>query len=250
MECYIGIILPFGGTRCPQGFMTTAGQALQISQYQALTAVIGWTFGGDGETTIGVPNLNGCLAIGTGSTTGGQNLSMGEYAGSTWVELTGSNLTHHTHAADFTPTTAPVTFSIPGSAGAGSLSASIPVVAGADPQGIMEPAASGVFYALTGLSQTDGSGAPLEGTGPFTANSTGLSQNARLPGVVRGSADYAPPTPAATVLIQQAFPVAGQVNVAPTGSTTLPGSMLNVMQPSLAINFILCVQGIFPNRAN
>ena len=53
----IGVIKTTAANWAPQGYMPCAGQLLQISQYQALFAVIGCSYGGDGVKTFALPDL-------------------------------------------------------------------------------------------------------------------------------------------------------------------------------------------------
>lgn len=57
MEPYIGQILQFAFNYAPQGWMVCAGQTLNIAQNQALYALIGTKFGGDGATTFCLPDM-------------------------------------------------------------------------------------------------------------------------------------------------------------------------------------------------
>ncbi len=59
MEAFIGQIELFPYTFAPKGWMDCNGQTLPINQYQALFALLGTNFGGDGRTTFGLPNLHG-----------------------------------------------------------------------------------------------------------------------------------------------------------------------------------------------
>jgi microcystin-dependent protein len=70
MEPFIGQIQLFPYNFAPKGWMTCAGQLLPINQNQALFALIGTNFGGDGRTTFALPTLQGpgsglqyCIAI-------------------------------------------------------------------------------------------------------------------------------------------------------------------------------------------
>jgi len=58
MEEYLGVIKLFAGTYCPQNYMYCNGQSLQISQYNALYAILGTQYGGDGRVVFNLPNLN------------------------------------------------------------------------------------------------------------------------------------------------------------------------------------------------
>jgi microcystin-dependent protein len=58
MEEYLGVIKLFAGTYCPENYMYCDGQTLQISQYNALYAILGTQYGGDGRVTFNLPTLN------------------------------------------------------------------------------------------------------------------------------------------------------------------------------------------------
>jgi microcystin-dependent protein len=77
---YIGVIKTFAGTYCPMGYMYCDGQTLQIVQYQALYAVIGNVYGGDGRTTFNLPDLRGRVLISAGSN-GTTNYTLGQKGG-------------------------------------------------------------------------------------------------------------------------------------------------------------------------
>jgi microcystin-dependent protein len=64
---YLGEIEAFAFDYAPRGWMQCQGQLLSISQNQALFAVIGTAFGGNGVTTFALPDLRGRLAMGQGS---------------------------------------------------------------------------------------------------------------------------------------------------------------------------------------
>jgi len=57
MEEYIGTIKLFGGHFVPVGYMECNGQLLPVNQYEALFAIIGTKFGGDGMSTFALPKL-------------------------------------------------------------------------------------------------------------------------------------------------------------------------------------------------
>ncbi|OPX45623.1 phage tail collar domain protein [Ruminiclostridium hungatei] len=63
IEYYIGGIVLFPYNFAPAGWAPCQGQILQISQYQALFALIGATYGGDGRTTFALPNLKGASPL-------------------------------------------------------------------------------------------------------------------------------------------------------------------------------------------
>ena len=59
MEPLLGQIQLFPYNFVPKGWMPCTGQLLPINQWQALFALLGTNFGGDGRTTFGLPNLQG-----------------------------------------------------------------------------------------------------------------------------------------------------------------------------------------------
>ncbi|APX14319.1 hypothetical protein BWR18_20895 (plasmid) [Tateyamaria omphalii] len=101
-EYFIGTILTFAGNFCPRNFAPADGRLLPIAQYTALFSLIGTTYGGDGRTTLGLPNLNGRLGMGQGRGPGLTNRVMGSLQGQTSVTLTQNNLAPHTHAVNAT----------------------------------------------------------------------------------------------------------------------------------------------------
>jgi microcystin-dependent protein len=59
MDMYLGTVVLLAFNYAPPEFMPCDGQVLQIAQYQALYALLGTTYGGNGSTTFCLPNLNG-----------------------------------------------------------------------------------------------------------------------------------------------------------------------------------------------
>ena len=59
MEPFLGQIELFPYNFAPMNWTPCEGQSIQITQNQALYALIGTTFGGDGQTSFQLPNLKG-----------------------------------------------------------------------------------------------------------------------------------------------------------------------------------------------
>ena len=95
---YVGEIRLFGGTFAPAGWMTCDGQLLAISEYDTLFNLIGTTYGGDGQSTFGLPDLAGRVPVdmGTNSSTG-TTYSLGQLAGVSSVTLTTNQIPVHSH---------------------------------------------------------------------------------------------------------------------------------------------------------
>lgn len=97
MEIYIGSIILFAGNYEPQGFMYCMGQTLQIAQNQALFAVIGTTYGGNGTTTFCLPDLRGRVPVGTGVGTGLTPVNLSQQGGAESVTLNANQMPAHSH---------------------------------------------------------------------------------------------------------------------------------------------------------
>jgi microcystin-dependent protein len=63
-EPFTGQIEAFAFNFAPRNWLPCNGQLLQVRQYQALAALLGKTFGGDGVTNFGLPELRGCVPLG------------------------------------------------------------------------------------------------------------------------------------------------------------------------------------------
>ena len=77
---------------------------LPINQNQALFSLLGTTYGGDGRTTFGLPDLRGRTAVHPGTGPGLTNIRQGEKGGSEQVTLTVNNLPSHSHVATLNAT--------------------------------------------------------------------------------------------------------------------------------------------------
>jgi microcystin-dependent protein len=84
----------------PKGFALCNGQLIPINQNQALFALLGTTYGGNGQTTFALPDLRGRRAIGFGQGSGLSNYTQGQTGGEESVSLTVGQLPAHTHTAE------------------------------------------------------------------------------------------------------------------------------------------------------
>lgn len=91
---YIGELRLAGFNFAPYGWALCQGQLLAINQYQELYQVIGTTYGGDGQSTFGIPDLRGRVPMHQGSGYG-----MGQAGGSETVGLTIQEYPAHSHTA-------------------------------------------------------------------------------------------------------------------------------------------------------
>ncbi len=97
MEGYLAEIRMFGGNFAPRGWFFCQGQLLSIAQWTAVFALVGTTYGGNGQTTFGVPDFRGRTALGTGSGPGLPSVDLGEMAGVPNTTLILTNLPMHNH---------------------------------------------------------------------------------------------------------------------------------------------------------
>lgn len=98
MDSYIGDIRLFAGTFAPRGWVFCNGALLSISEYSPLFALIGTTYGGDGQTNFAVPDLRGRVPVGQGQGTGLSPRTLAQRFGSETVTLQSSQLPPHSHA--------------------------------------------------------------------------------------------------------------------------------------------------------
>lgn len=101
MSAYIGEIRLFAFSRIPRGWVQCNGQLIPKSTNSALFSLLGTSYGGDGVTSFGVPNLCGtvlgCVDYSNGYTVGATD-------GNETITLTASQLPIHTHTLPTAPT--------------------------------------------------------------------------------------------------------------------------------------------------
>jgi microcystin-dependent protein len=228
MEAFVGTIMAVGFDFAPRGWSTCAGQLLPIQQTQVLFALLGVTFGGNGQTTFGLPDLRGRMVRGTGQGPGMSNVARGESEGAESVALTLNQLPMHNHLAAFTSTTS----------GTSSVTLTQPFT------GAVEVA--GTFQA------TDG---------PATAD---IPQGGYTLGDVNGTSTriYASSSTGTAVAIG-AVTATGTVsgNLTAPGTLTLPaitgtvavgaagaGQPTSILSPYLGLTTVIALQGLFPSR--
>ncbi|WP_440029214.1 phage tail protein [Chromobacterium amazonense] len=194
MDAYIGTIIPFGFDYPPVDWAQCQGQTLQVSQNQALFAVIGSHYGGNGSSTFQLPNLCGRMPISIGPAQPTYNLpsyAIGNFGGHQTVALLTANMPLHNH-------------------GTSSVNVSFQATTVPNP--------------TTPASTPSANNPYLGASGSGTGLATIWSQQLESPVTVKG------------------LGLSGNTDVA--GGNT-PVSVLN---PYLALNFCIAVQGIFPTR--
>jgi len=86
----------FAGNFAPSGWMFCDGQLLPISEYETLFNLIGTTYGGDGQSTFGLPDLRSRVPIHQGSN-GSSNYVLAQIGGTETVTLTVQQIPQHSH---------------------------------------------------------------------------------------------------------------------------------------------------------
>lgn len=99
MDPFLGQIMMFAGNFAPRGWAKCEGQLLPINQYSALFSLLGTTYGGDGRTTFGLPDMRGRVPLAPGNGPGLSPYRQGPGGGHENVALNVTNLPAHNHAA-------------------------------------------------------------------------------------------------------------------------------------------------------
>jgi microcystin-dependent protein len=109
---YVGEIRPFAGNFAPVGWALCDGSLLAIADNQVLFTLIGTTYGGNGQTTFGLPDLRGRALIHQGTGSGLSTYVIGDPVGVETVTLTAGQMAGHGHS--FAGTTSGGSTSTPG----------------------------------------------------------------------------------------------------------------------------------------
>jgi len=98
-DYYIGEIrvLAIPNGRAPRGWLLCDGSMVSINQYDALYSLIGTTYGGDGTSTFGLPDMRGRLPVGQGTGVGLTPRTLGQTYGTELAEVPAAALPAHNH---------------------------------------------------------------------------------------------------------------------------------------------------------
>jgi microcystin-dependent protein len=102
-EPFIAEIRIWAGNFAPRGWAFCNGQLLPIAQNTALFSLVGTIYGGDGRTTLGLPDLQGRAPMHPGRGPGLTARQLGQKSGPTTVTLTEAQLASHNHRAQVVP---------------------------------------------------------------------------------------------------------------------------------------------------
>jgi microcystin-dependent protein len=108
MEGVIGYVTMFAGNFAPKNWAFCQAQVINIASNTALFSILGTTYGGNGTTTFGLPDLRGRTIVGAGTGPGLSSYSLGELIGVENETLNTSQMPIHVHPYS-TTITAPAT---------------------------------------------------------------------------------------------------------------------------------------------
>ena len=94
---FVGQVIMFGGTFAPAGWQACAGQLVPIDQFTTLFNLIGTTYGGNGTSTFGLPDLRGRVPIHQGTGAGLSTYVLGQQGGTESVTLQSNQNPIHSH---------------------------------------------------------------------------------------------------------------------------------------------------------
>ncbi len=96
-EPFLGEIRMFGGNFAPRGWALCNGQLLAIAQNSALFSILGTTYGGNGQTNFGLPDLRGRAPVSAGQGPGLTPYILGQVGGTESVTLVETQMPIHAH---------------------------------------------------------------------------------------------------------------------------------------------------------
>ena len=102
MDNFLGQLLVVSFNFAPKGWALCQGQLLAINQNQALFALLGTTFGGNGTTNFALPDMRGRLALSSGQGNGLANYNLGQRGGEEGHTLLLGEMPQHNHLLNVT----------------------------------------------------------------------------------------------------------------------------------------------------
>jgi len=206
-DAFIASIMGFAGNFNPRGWALCTGATLAISSNTALFSLIGTIYGGDGRSTMALPDLRGRAPIGAGPAPGMHTYEQGQRVGQESVTLFTQHMPSHTHTA--------------------TLQVNVDVKA--EMQGVNEEASTG------------------DPTDAVVANSVyreGRSTTHPVDSYVK-SPDSSKLVAMSDNAIKTDATASGTVTIANQGGNIAHENR----SPSLVINWIIALQGIYPSRS-
>jgi microcystin-dependent protein len=212
MDPFIGQILHVGFRYAPVNWLLCNGATMQISQNNALFALLGNTFGGNGTSTFALPDAQGRAFVGTGQGPGLTPRLPGAKGGYETVSLNTAQLPMHNHGATLTMTG--------------------------------NPTVQGTLAALAGATVPNESAAPQDGSYLGTVQDPDAAPVLYVPAAKASQPGIVPVALAG--IGGTVTGIGGTVIVQPNGSSAPVG----VMPPFLAVTTIIASVGIWPENPN
>ncbi len=261
-ESYTGSVCSFAFDFCPRNWVAANGSLLSINSYQALYALLGTTYGGDGRTTFGVPDLRGRAMVGTGAGVYGNPgaaippVARGQLIGQPSVAAV-VPLPQHTHAVTLGSMSAAGSVNVPLQGKVDNLpftaSPSLTVsgkamIASTDsvgnPQRSNVPSSNAVL-----VTAQSGTASVYSASGSGIAANTVLGSDTAVSGTATGtvSGSASGGSLSGSAVGNVSLPITGTATVQPAGVN--PAAMNIVTQsPSLGMTTCMMAYGIFPDR--
>lgn len=240
IEPYIGETCVRASDWCPRGYVPADGRLLVIREYQALFGLVGFTYGGDKQTTFGIPDLRGRMVVGSGTSPGNQNVAINQQVGQQQITLNSAQrpLPAHSHSATVSILSSPTTITLPATAGTATIAAALPV---ATVGGTGTPPAGNVY--LTPIGGTT-SNVAATFQGPYTGTVPSGTAQATLPASVK--VDGVAGTPLLTSTTDVV--TGGTVAVGITPATPVAPAPIPTQSPGLGMTVCIATLGLYPNR--
>lgn len=209
---YVGSVCMTAATYCPRDYVEANGGLLPINSFTLFYAVVGTTYGGNGQTTVGVPDLRSRTPVGIGTGPGLATVFQGYPRGYETQTLYSNNLPEHNHTAAFNGTA---------TVGAGGVFVDIPVYANSGSGNTTTPNASQNY-----LSASPAGGPPSASI--WSAGGGGIIAN--IANIVTSATAN--------------LTISGTVSVGATGNNT----PFITIPPQLGMRYCVAVDGLFPPR--
>ncbi|WP_312223061.1 phage tail protein [Rhizobium rhizoryzae] len=230
-ESYIGTVCAFSFNYCPSNWLPADGRTVPVGTYQALFALISYQYGGSQTTnTFALPDLRGRAIVNSGTGPGLPQQVFASQSGVPFTALTIANLPPHNHQAVFTGT------------GGGQQTVNIPATPGTLGVTATLNAKDEVGAAALNANSYLGKGGTGGGAANIYVPSTSTSADIPLSGLqvqLTGT-----PGTGATSFTYQSGITGGSVAVGNTGN----GATFSNQSPSLAMNYCIMVNGLWPDR--
>jgi microcystin-dependent protein len=231
-DAYLGQILSVGFNYAPYGWYTCEGQQLAVRQNQALFALVGVVYGGDGVNSFMLPDLRSRrmvgASLGSGAAPTTSTYQLGQKGGSVGGTIP---ICQHTHQAAASTSGLPASVTIPSTnvslaINNASVALNIAPPASLDGATSDKPLAGGLVADATSGSIYCGSSTNTVQLSPLNIQASTASAHASQANTI-------------------SLPITGPVTVQPAGTGN---GLLPLESPFVAVNQVICMQGLFPTR--